>query len=190
MEITSEADRNAYLDEICAAAPEIRRQVEALLAAHADAGSFLDAAAVDGQRTSPFDPVSSPYTWNLSNLYTTGEVTLSILLAGDYSGNGTVGPEDYSLWKANFGSTTMLAADGNGDGIVNAADYTVWRNNLGATLPGAGSAGASPSHATVPEPSSMFLLIFAAILFDVRQNSWRRGMGQTASSVPAWAVRS
>ena len=69
--------------------------------------------------------VSSPYTWNLSKLYTTGEVTLSIPLPGDYSGNGTVGPEDYSLWKANFGSTTILAADGNGNGVVDAADYTV-----------------------------------------------------------------
>ena len=75
-------------------------------------------------------------------------------LPGDFNGNGTVGPEDYNVWKANFGSTTLLAADGNGDGIVDAADYTVWRNNLGATLPGGGSAGASPSHTAAPEPSS------------------------------------
>jgi hypothetical protein len=82
--------------------------------------------------------------------------------AADYNHNGTVGletgrPEDYSLWKANFGSTTLLAADGNGDGRVNAADYTVWRNNLGASLPGSGSAGASPSHIGVPEPPAFTL---------------------------------
>ncbi|MEX2093524.1 MAG: hypothetical protein WD971_12645, partial [Pirellulales bacterium] len=81
-------------------------------------------------------------------------------LAGDYSGNGKVGPEDYNLWKANFGSSTLLAADGNGNHIVDAADYTVWRNNLGASLgSGSGSAGASPSHAAAPEPSSFAILI-------------------------------
>jgi hypothetical protein len=66
---------------------------------------------------------------------------------GDYSGNGTVGPEDYDIWVANFGSTTMLDADGNGNGIVDAADYTVWRDHLGQTLGGS-------SLASVPEPSS------------------------------------
>ena len=66
--------------------------------------------------------VASPYTWNLSKLYTTGEVTLTSVapLPGDYNGNGTVGPEDYNLWKSSFGSTTNLAADGNGNGIVDA----------------------------------------------------------------------
>jgi len=89
-------------------------------------------------------------------------------LMGDYNGNGTVGPEDYNVWKANFGSTTLLAADGNGDGRVNASDYTVWRNNLGATLTGDGSAGASPSHAAAPEPSSFAILIAGAVVAAAR----------------------
>lgn len=54
-------------------------------------------------------------------------------LLGDYTGNNSVGPEDYDLWVANYGSTTNLAADGNGDGKVDAADYTAWRDNEGAT---------------------------------------------------------
>ena len=42
LEIASEADRRAYLDDACAAQPDLRQQVESLLKAHADAGSFLE----------------------------------------------------------------------------------------------------------------------------------------------------
>jgi hypothetical protein len=51
---------------------------------------------------------------------------------GDYDGNGTVGNEDYDLWRANFG-TANAATDGNGDGVVDSADYVVWRDNAGDT---------------------------------------------------------
>jgi len=56
-------------------------------------------------------------------------------LAGDYDSNGSVGPEDFALWRANLGSTSNLAADGNLNGVVDAADYVVWR----AALSGGGS---------------------------------------------------
>ncbi len=48
---------------------------------------------------------------------------------GDYDKNGSVGPEDYDMWKTNFG-TSFADADGNGNGLVDAADYTIWRNNF------------------------------------------------------------
>jgi signal transduction histidine kinase/tRNA A-37 threonylcarbamoyl transferase component Bud32 len=43
LEVESEAGRRVFLDEACAGAPAVRQQVEALLAAHAAAGSFLEA---------------------------------------------------------------------------------------------------------------------------------------------------
>src|SRR5262249_36775174 len=46
-EAGSPAERQAYLDEACAGAPELRSRVEALLQAYADAGSFLQKPAPD-----------------------------------------------------------------------------------------------------------------------------------------------
>ena len=77
---------------------------------------------------------------------------------GDYSGNGTVGNEDYNLWRTNFGSKTSLAADGNANKIVDAADYIIWRNNR--------TSGAA---AAVPEPAAL-LLACAAFSFICRRH--------------------
>lgn len=76
---------------------------------------------------------------------------------GDYSGNGTVGPEDYTAWSDQFGETAVPAgsgADGNSDGVVNAADYVVWRNNLQTGV-------AATNGASIPEPQSVTLAILA-----------------------------
>jgi hypothetical protein len=83
----------------------------------------------------------------------------SLGVHGDYNGNGSVGPEDYDTWKANFGSTENLAADGNADGIVNAADYTIWRDR---TSGGAGSL--SLGGAAIPEPSTSLIALAAVAL--------------------------
>ena len=52
--------------------------------------------------------VSSPYTWNLSNLYTTGEVTLAAVpsLPGDFNNDGTVDAADYVVWRKTDGTQT------------------------------------------------------------------------------------
>jgi hypothetical protein len=85
---------------------------------------------------------------------------------GDYNKNGSVGPEDYDVWKANFG-TSFADADGNGNGTVDAADYTIWRNNFGA---GVGSGGL----ARVPEPTTALLAVAGLILGLNTKRSARR----------------
>jgi hypothetical protein len=89
-------------------------------------------------------------------------------LDGDYDGNFVVDSSDYSIWRQNFGSTTMLDADGNVNGIVDAADYAIWRNNFGLSLSGLASTAANgaalPALAVggaVPEPGSLVQLVGA-----------------------------
>ena len=114
--------------------------------------------------------VSSPYTWNLTNLYTTGEVTLAPapIIPGDFSNDGTVDAADYVVWRKNPG------------GIYTPADYTTWRTNFGQSLSfGAGSGAALPSadplSAAVPEPASLALCVssFWAISTFALRKPWR-----------------
>lgn len=104
-----------------------------------------------------FDVVS-PYTWDLSQLMTSGEVTLlSVGLPGDFNGDNLVDAADYNQWKQKFGSVGDFGADGNDDSVVNAADYTIWRNNFGRGS--ATSTLLAPD--AVPEPTSMLLFVTA-----------------------------
>lgn len=81
-------------------------------------------------------------------------------LPGDYDGDGTVGTEDYVVWKANFGDTSLLTADGNGDGRVDSSDYTLWRDNLGGSWLDLAYGGGSGALATgVPEPAGLLLIL-------------------------------
>ena len=89
--------------------------------------------------------------------------TLTIVLLGDYNGNGVVDAADNTVCKDNFGSTTDRRADGNGNGIVDAADHTVWRDNFGLV--------GSPPATSVPEPAGIFLAApFALLLMAQQQN--------------------
>ena len=86
-------------------------------------------------------------------------------LAGDYNCNGTVGNEDYDLWRESFGAEGELPADGNGNGVVDAADYTVCRDHLGEVIGAGAAAGSSTSiELAVPEPSTACLCLLGALL--------------------------
>ncbi len=78
----------------------------------------------------------------------------SVTTPGDFDGNGTVGSEDYDLWKNTLGqaATPGDAADGSRNGVVDAADYTVWRDHFAPLLVGA----------AVPEPNAIWLGLAAA----------------------------
>lgn len=90
-------------------------------------------------------------------------VIIQLAVEGDYDNNGTVNNSDYTVWRQNFGSTTLLGADGNINGVVDAADYAIWRKNFGNSLPGAGAgSGLGLVNVAVPEPAAGALLLVAA----------------------------
>ncbi|HEY3394636.1 MAG TPA: dockerin type I domain-containing protein, partial [Lacipirellulaceae bacterium] len=77
---------------------------------------------------------------------------------GDFNNDRLVNAADYSVWRANFGSTTNLAADANGNGVVDTADYVIWRKaTAGNTGSGASISPKAPLQ-SVPEPHPAFLL--------------------------------
>jgi hypothetical protein len=101
-----------------------------------------------GSLSSTFSTLQLPFlsgglTWNTSQLYTTG--VLSVGIPGDYNGNGVVDAPDYVVWRNGLGTTYTQN------------DYNVWRAHFGQS--GGSGAGAGVNTA-VPEPTTTVLLMF------------------------------
>jgi len=123
--------------------------------------------------------VTSPYTWDVSKLYTTGEVTLSnvpgLLLPGDFNRNGQLSANDLqamlsamtdlNAYKTAYGlsdSALQLLADSNGDHAVTNADIQGLLNRL---------INGDSAALTVPEPTSFVLsaLGLLSLVADIRR---------------------
>ena len=101
-----------------------------------------------GSHTGAFSTLSLPtlttgLTWNVSQLYTTGMISVVASgLAGDFNHNGVVDAADYVVWRNGLGT------------VYTQADYNVWRTHFGQT---AGSGSGAVADAAVPEPSAFVL---------------------------------
>ena len=85
-------------------------------------------------------------TWDLSDLYTTGEVTLlSPVQDGDFDVDGDVDVADLMLWQRDHG----------------VGDLADWRDNFGFG-PGAAPEGAAVG--AVPEPGAFWLAVLGMLL--------------------------
>jgi T5SS/PEP-CTERM-associated repeat protein len=103
-------------------------------------------------RTGMFDsvvlPMLSGLTWNTSQLYTTGvlSVAASAVLAGDFNADGAVDAADYVTWRKGLGAPYTQT------------HYNAWRANFGQTSGG----GTGADRATVPEPTALALVLLVA----------------------------
>jgi beta-glucanase (GH16 family) len=73
---------------------------------------------------------------------------------GDFSGNGTVDSADYVLWRRGLNTAYTQS------------DYTDWRSHFGQA-PGSGFG--ADANASVPEPTTLVLLIFAVVNWWLRR---------------------
>jgi formylglycine-generating enzyme required for sulfatase activity len=78
-------------------------------------------------------------------------------LPGDFNHDNTVDAADYVEWRKNPGA------------IYTPDDYTTWRANFGQT---AGSGSIASANATVPEPTTLVMLIVTAAAVSTRRR-WR-----------------
>jgi hypothetical protein len=130
---------------------------------------FLVSAGTEGM-FDQFDlpPLDPGLGWSLNF----GDATtfLTVVLAGDYNQDGTVGIEDYTVWRDLLGGA-WLPNETASLGIVDHADYDAWKANFGATAGGGSgsvhhggsSTGAAPSRG-VPEPVSLLLAWIGGVL--------------------------
>jgi hypothetical protein len=86
------------------------------------------------------------------------------VLPGDYNDDGTVDAADYVVWRDNEGAPHgTLPNDING-GTIGPPQYNTWRAHFGEPT-GEGTAAANSfTNATVPEPSSLMLLMVMALV--------------------------
>lgn len=95
--------------------------------------------------------------------YASDSVSLSVLFAADFDGDGMVDSDDLVTWQSNYGSTSALhsTGDADGDGDVDGADFLSWQRQLG-------SQSNASSAVAVPEPASLTLLLLSLLFGKVR----------------------
>jgi hypothetical protein len=59
--------------------------------------------------------------------------------AGDFNGDGMVDAADYVVWRGAVG-TSNVWVDADGNGTVGPEDLSLWRANFGVGVPAAGGA--------------------------------------------------
>jgi hypothetical protein len=99
-------------------------------------------------------------------------ISFTVVLPGDYDGNGIVDAADYSIWRVSLGQNVAIGsgADGDRNGIVDEGDYSVWQSHFGIS---AVAPAASLADMTVPEPASLVLLLIGACLVGRRPTTLR-----------------
>ena len=148
-------------------------------------GNVFEVVHANGGVLGGFPTLSLPtipngMAWTI--VYTGVAVFLNVQsgpLLGDYNNNGTVDAADYIVWRNSEGTMTSLPNDGGLGGTIGPAHYNLWRSHFGDARGSGAALGATGSaSAGVPEPTTIVLLLIAAVMcwpggrqFKTRRNS-------------------
>jgi peroxidase len=104
-----------------------------------------------------------------------------LVVPGDYDSNGTIGADDYVVWRNTLGSTTDFRANGDNTGtsmdVIDFADYEFWKAQF--------SAGSASNSHTVPEPAATLLLFQIVLAMQLRRV--RPTVGAASRAAPEWS---
>jgi serralysin len=138
-----------------------------------DTKSFT-ALPTDGVTARHYNPQNGQTSLGTNNPTNYAGMTGSVILVppvtptGDYNGNNVVDAADYVVWRNTFGQNVAegTGADGDRSGMIDQGDYNFWRMQFGSVVSGS-SAG---SGASVPEPSTIVMLLGALAFMHKRTN--------------------
>lgn len=127
---------------------------------------ILNWGSLDGEFFDVDLPTLAGLTWNTSQLYATGVLSLAAAgLLGDYNGNDVIDAGDYTVWRDALAAGATDLLNDPSPGVVDGSDFTYWRDHFGDTLGGGAGAGAAlNSQAAVPEPNTLAMLCVGSIL--------------------------
>jgi Concanavalin A-like lectin/glucanases superfamily len=84
---------------------------------------------------------------------------------GDYNSDGVVNAADYTVWRDHLNQAFQLSNEGpDTPGQVTLADYTFWKSQFGNH----GAGGLAPQSGSVPEPTTLALLLLAIVMVTIR----------------------
>ena len=136
---------------------------------------ILDWGSLSGTFSSLNLPALDPLlTWNTSQLYTTGALSVvgpPALFTADFDEDGDVDAADLAQWQGDFRANEFSDADGD--------DFLAWQQQLGSGPEAVSSARpsspqASTTAAVVPEPASLLLISLAALAIPRRRSTYAR----------------
>jgi MYXO-CTERM domain-containing protein len=139
--------------------------VEGYMPVDGDSFDVLNWTTLSGQfSVVELPPLDAPLTWNRSQLYITGTLSVIDAVPGDFDSDGDVDGADFVAWQSNFPKATgatLAQGDADSDGDIDGADFVVWQTHFPFT-PGS---AASPA----PEPTALILALAAVAMLGCRR---------------------
>jgi hypothetical protein len=122
-----------------------------------DSFDILDFTSSAGQFEQLILPtLSGLLDWDVSQLYTSGVLSVVAGLPGDYNSDGLVNAADYTVWRDNVGNAAGSLPNDPDGGTIGPAQYATWVANYGRAN--------SESSTAIPEPSGAVLLMVGATI--------------------------